>query len=171
MRINSSKIHFDNDKDFWKEFPEMKSLFQEFYNDDKSKNKEKSSNIMWALLTIYSTDSLWYHIPDKEELAKDKIIGDPEFKWKDYGKVVDRFKTTVMSTAERTLLEWEESIRKRQEFLRNAEYDFDTMNDLDKAYRATPAIFKEYKEIYNDFMDERASGSNKKESLSDSNEI
>ena len=43
------RINFENN--FWDEFPELKipSKFNELYSADTSKDKKKSSRIMWAL--------------------------------------------------------------------------------------------------------------------------
>ena len=62
------RINFENS--FWDEFPELKipSTFNELYTKDKSKDKNKSSRIMWAIHLHSHPESKLSNLPDKEEV-------------------------------------------------------------------------------------------------------
>ena len=60
MRINKNRIG----ENFWKIHPSLGLLgeFKKFRLSDKSKGKEKSSQIMWAIFLIYDSDSEFFNL-------------------------------------------------------------------------------------------------------------
>ena len=71
-------------ENFWKINSEYMMIFEDFYNKDKSKDKEKSSKIMWAMYFKLHPDSVFYNLPDKDNTIVEKFLKEPKFKWKDY---------------------------------------------------------------------------------------
>jgi len=68
------RINFENS--FWDEYPELiiPNKFNEIYNKDKSKNKSKSSRIMWAIQLHSHPESKLYNLLDKEEVKERDLI-------------------------------------------------------------------------------------------------
>lgn len=94
-----------NGKDnFWELFPNYRviDLFNAFYMKDKSKGKEKSSNIMWAIAFCVRRESVMYNLPEKWELAAKDIVKDA-INWDDYEDIVKMFKSCSLSHANRDL--------------------------------------------------------------------
>lgn len=141
--------------------------FKSFFNNDKSENKDFSSRVMWSLYYIYQRGNLLYNNPHKETLVKRDVIGDVEYEFP--SEIEDNFKLTVLTQAERSLIEWEEQMRKRDKKLKETDYEFDyplivdgvvqttkqgtvimvpgTAKQLDVAYKATEQIFNAYERI------------------------
>jgi len=141
---------FDENKNFWKLHPQMKTMkeFEAVWKIDKGKST--SSKCMWAIAFYsepLSSNNIWANIPAderKEELILN-LIKDKKFKWKD--KVIDtalkQYEKLLLTQPQRSLKDWEEMMLKRGMFLKKQKYNFDTMEALDKAFKATPALYKE----------------------------
>lgn len=169
---------------FWELNPNYTILFEDFYNDDKSKDKSKSSVIMWGLYLVLHPDSDFYNLPDKRGLVKTKFIKDKKFDWDDIDEIEHLFKQTALSQAERSLYEWNEYMRKRDDYLKKQEYYFDYYDDsgklikgtaeqLDKAYSVTPKMYADYEKIQKGLKEEeyKTGKGNKIKSLTDAKEI
>lgn len=187
---------FKGTENFWKINSEYVIVFEDFYNKDKSKDKEKSSKIMWALYFKLHPDSVFYNLPDKDNVIIERFLKEPKFKWKQYEDIEIEFKNTILTQAERSLYEWDEFMKKRDKYLKNTEYYFDqykidengdnifsktgnpvlvkgTAEQLDKALTTTPKIFMDYGKIRKELQEEklkRGKG-NKPLSASDANLI
>jgi hypothetical protein len=170
---------------FWECFPEFRVLdiFDFFYKDDKSKDKENSSNIMWAITFCLRKESLMYNLPDKWERAGKDIIKIKGFNWEKYDHLVQAFKQSYMTQAERSLLAWEELMAKRDKYLKTQEYFFDFIQDgklikgtaeqMDRAFSVTPRMYSDYAKIRKEIEDDeiKRGRGNKIKSASDADEI
>lgn len=184
---------------FWKVCPEFRimEVFESFHNSDKSKDKTFSSSILWAISFCLRRESLMYNLPDKWELAAKDIVKNKTLNWDDYDHIIDAFKATQMSQAERSLLAWEELMAKRDKYLKNQEYYFDeylrdenddnvvsrtgqfitvkgTADQLDKAFSATPKMFNDFLKIKIQIDEEdivKKGRGNKNLSISETGEI
>ena len=60
-------------------------VFKKFYSKDKSKKKEKSSRIMWAIATLIDPheDNILRNQPEQERkmLIATDYLDDPKFNW------------------------------------------------------------------------------------------
>jgi hypothetical protein len=169
---------------FWEYNPNYKLIFDDFYSGDKSKGKSKTSFIMWAYYLILYSKSDFYNLPDKRKLIKDKFLKNPSFKWDDYKEVESLFKESILTQAERSLCEWNEYMRKRDDYLKKQEYYFDyydkksklvrgTAEQLDRAYSTTPKMYSDYEKIQKSLKEDeyKTSRGNKIKSLTDAKEI
>jgi hypothetical protein len=169
---------------FWDVNPNYKILFDEFFESDKTKDKAKSSTIMWAFYLVLHPNSDFYNLPDKRRLVKDKFVKDKAFKWETYSKQESLFKESSLTQAERSLYEWNEYMRKRDEYLKKQDYFFDyfdktgklvkgTAEQLDKAYGVTPKMYADYDKIQKSLKEEdyKTGKGNKIKSLTDAKEI
>jgi len=187
---------FKGNENFWKMNPDYIMIFDDFYNNDTSKNKTVSSSIMWAFYLKVHPSSVFYNLPDKEQMIKDKYLKQPKFNWNDYEDIEILFKDTILTQAERSLYEWNEFMKKRDKYLKNTEYYFDeyktnkegnnvysktglpvlvkgTAEQLDKALGTTPKLFMDYGKIKKELTEETLkTGKGKKPlSASDANRI
>ena len=172
------RINFENS--FWDEYPELKipNAFNELYTKDKSKDKNKSSRIMWAIHLHSHPESKLYNLPDKEEVIARDFIKEKGFKWETYGELLELYRNVVLTPAERALQNWDEimSLRDKgvKEFYKEAidAKDADIILKLDKALAATPKMFDDYKRIKESYEEEKTKKKGTKiSSLSDSDEI
>ena len=172
------RINFENS--FWDEYPELKipNAFNELYTKDKSKDKNKSSRIMWAIHLHSHPESKLYNLPDKEEVIARDFIKEKDFKWETYSELLELYRNVVLTPAERALQNWDEimSLRDKgvKEFYKEAidAKDADIILKLDKALAATPKMFDDYKRIKESYEEEKTKKKGTKiSSLSDSDEI
>jgi hypothetical protein len=108
------------DRNFWKEFPEL--IFapgiEDIYKKDKSTDKTKSSQIMWAIHLCESLESKYYNVPDKYDLVATKFLKDPKFDWSKHNEAVELYRDTALTDAERSLTIWNETMRLRSRSLK-----------------------------------------------------
>ena len=187
---------FKGNEDFWEYNSQYIFVFEDFYKKDKSKKKEESSKIMWAMYHKLHPDSVFYNMQNKDMEIASKFLKNPKFKWSKYEDIEIVFKDTILTQAERSLYEWNEFMRKRDKYLKNTDYYFDeyktdengdnvfsktgnpilikgTADQLDKALTTTPKIFLDYEKIQKKLTEEklkRGKG-NKPLSASDANRI
>ena len=112
---------------FWKYNPQFLVIdpFKTFYSKDRSKNKKKSSDIMWAISFIHHPNSDVYNLKDKENrIAKDMLNAGDDFSWSKYSEIIDAFKDAVLSQAQESLVNWEKALKDRDNFLANQQYHF-----------------------------------------------
>lgn len=169
---------------FWEYNPQYKIIMSDVYSSDKSKNKEKSSLMMWAIFFLIHPRSEFYNLPDKHTILARDFIKDNSFKWEKHKDTIERVEEISLTQAEKSLVNWDMTLRKRDEFIHGQEFTLDNYNDdgrlqkgtadqLDKMLANTNKLYQEYfkilKELKNE-EDSRGKG-NRPKSLSDSGEI
>jgi len=168
------------DQNFWEINSEflLMSEFKNLYDSDKSKNKSNSSKILWAIYFAYNPESKFYNIPDKLNILAKDFIKDNKFKWTSVKEIVDLYKSSVLSDAERALVTWGEIITMRDESLKLLykqaieAKDTDELVKLDKMISNNPKLFEDYKKIKKDYEEEKVTKKGKTiVSLSESGEI
>lgn len=169
---------------FWNLNHQYTYIFNDFYNKDKSKNKEKSSIIMWAIYFKIHPNSDFFNLANKEDIIKEKWLKDSNFDWSKYEKELELFKDAILSQAEKSLIAWNDTMKRRDEFIHDQEFSLDHYNDegkivkgtadqLDKMLANTSKLYAEYFKIQKELSDEevkRGKG-NKPKSLSDAGDI
>jgi len=163
---------FDINNNFWTYNPEFKipKPLYELYRKDTSRDKFHSSRIMWGILNYVYPKSMIYNLPNKEELIAKDLIKDTKFKWDDYADIIQIVKDMCLTQAQRSLVEWDEYMKKRDKYLRSTDYYFDqyatnddgdniitktgnlvtikgTAEQLDKAWLSSKAMWKDYESI------------------------
>lgn len=168
------------ENNFWKEFSELTlaPVLTEEYTKDKSKGKEKSSLLMWAIHLCESPNSKFFNHPEKYQVIADKVLKEPKFKWDTKEKLIESYRNFVLTDAERALSIWNETMSLRNSSLKEMYQDAfegkdtDELVKLDKMLSNTPKLFEDYKKIRRDFEDEKVQKKGKKvKSLSDADEI
>lgn len=168
------------ENNFWKEYPELTSapVLSEEHSKDKSKGKEKSSLLLWAIHLCESPDSKFFNHPEKYNVMSDKVLKDPKFNWEKKKTLVESYRNFVLTDAERSLNIWNETMSLRNLSLKTMykeafdENDTDELVKLDKMLSNTPKMFEDYKKIKRDFEDEKTQKKGGRvKSLSDADEI
>jgi hypothetical protein len=174
---------FDVDINFWKVNQDLKSIgpFKDLYESDKSKDKSKSSDIMYFIAFCYDQESKFYKLPLEEkhkDLGKD-IMGDEKFFSKNQKNIkaaIDFYiKLDDDTPAKRGLRIWEKKMDERSKFIDETEIeDFETAEKLDKLMGNNKKLYDDYFRIMEDLAkeDSNTQGRGGKElSLGDLGEI
>jgi hypothetical protein len=142
--------NFNLDVNFWQLNPQLVLAFNNLYNSDNSKNKEKSSKIMWAIAMLYdpSENNQFRNaeFDKKKELIRSVYINDKNFAWENYLVEIETYKDYALSPIEREILVLEESLASRREFLRTP-YTPKTAALLDDMHKKSVDIQKQHIEL------------------------
>jgi len=153
--INVSEEVLKGDKSFWEWNPEYKIIFKDLYKKDKTKDKRKSSGIMWAFYYKLHPQSAFFNMENKEEIISQKFLNSQNFNWEDYEEEEALFKETLLTQAERSLLEWNETMRKRDKWLKTQEYNLENAKDLDTILANTAKLYQLYTKVKKEFEDDK----------------
>lgn len=172
--------NFETNRNFWEANPQFKTIdvFAKFRERDRSARKFKSSKIMWgvAFLLDPSDDNIYRNLPydkRKEVIGANWLKGE-EFKWSNHRDILKCFSELVLTHAQRALIDWNDKIIERGEFLKKTKYSLDNAEKLDKMMGNTEKIFKQYKQIEEELQKEIDSSKTKggaEESASEKGEI
>jgi hypothetical protein len=157
----------DTNSNFWKSYPELKFVpgLGDLYDQDKSKNKLKSSKIMWAIYMCEMPDSKLYNRPDKYDEVETRFMKGEGFKWVNNQHLIESFRASSLSDAERALTDWNDLMNLRRTNLRRLytelivdkdveDIDTKSLKELDAMLAATPKLFDDYKKVKADFGEE-----------------
>lgn len=132
------------------------------YNLDESKNKEDSSKTMYCIIWIIDPDedtNKYYRLPEEERIEICKNL-QPNFdKEEDLTKqIMERYPEDCMTIIERSLRDTKELIRRRDLFLKNSEYNFDTMVQIDNAIGKGVKLLEDFDKIEKRFIESKNTG-------------
>lgn len=176
--------NYNETNNFWEFNPQYKIIFKDIYSKDKSRDKEKSSKFMWGLLLYTHPKSDFYLLPDKDTLIARDILGEPKFDWNKQIEVIKRIQDISLTQAEKSLVVWDETLKKRDKFIHSQEFTLDqyieddngkqklmkgTADQLDKMLANTVKLYDEYNKILKQLTEEetKKGKGNKPLSLSD----
>lgn len=151
---------FDTESSFWLVEPQLKYLFNDVFDSDKSSKKQKSSDIMWAIALLIEPSSKFANLSLKERknlIAKD-FLKNEKFKWEDHKETIENYKRYNLTAAEKALIAWEEKMIERQEFIKGTKYDEETAEMLDKMLGNTKKLFDDYQRILKDLNNSEGEG-------------
>lgn len=169
-------VSFDYKENFWEVNPSFLSIgiFQSLYEDDNSSKKKQSSQIMWAV-AFYSDvneNNVWRNLDSSEkiELIKEDILKSKKFQWESLEQLVNTYKSLILTTAERKLIDFNNKLEERTEFINSTKYDLDNGEQLDKMLSNTKKLYDLYFEIKKEFEADDKGGNvkgDRKESASE----
>ncbi len=119
--------NFSPHNNFWDFNQQFKIVepFKSFYNKDRTKDRKKSSDIMWGIALMYHPESDIYDMSDKEErVARDMLKFKKGFKWDEYQELIDAFIDMALTQAQKSLRNWELAMKDRDDFLATQKYHF-----------------------------------------------
>ena len=145
MKIQSDKIGLN----FWKVHPQLKLVgkFKEFYEKDKTKDKEKSSSVMWAIFLIYDSDSEVFNFDLKEKISLvSKDFLSFTFKEEDYKEIRDFYLSFQLSAAKRQLYVWNRKLDEKTAYLETLTYEEDS-ETIEKLLQSNIKLYADYEAI------------------------
>lgn len=155
---------WNTDENYWALNPIMKTIkvFREFYEQDKSKGKEKSSKIMWAIALYKDPNEAnpWRNTSeaDKKLLISEDFLRDKKFEWEDsvISSLISIYEEFCLTIAEKELVRYEKKLSQRGDFINETDYSLDeydedtgkvvkgTADQLDKMMVNTVKIYEQY---------------------------
>jgi hypothetical protein len=156
--------NFDLAVNFWTLYPQMKvpRVFATLYTGDKSKGKEDSSKIMWAIAMLIdvSEDNKYRNLneEDKKHLIKADYLFNDAFDFTVYQDCIDQYIKLHMSKLEQELRNQEIKLEERATFINDTEYDLDTGEKLDKFLLNTAKLYEQISVLKDKIRQEKDSG-------------
>lgn len=184
--VDINQRFVNTDISFWDEFPIFKTIgpFKKFYNSDKTKNKQFSSTIMWAISKVCDRSSEFYEMEYEEKIQvvfEDYLesIHTTKTKWykdsrKELDVLISDYLNITTSKLEKALLIHENKFIERSQYLETLSYKEGDGDTIEKLLEKTSKIANELDEARKKLMSEKDKGSNKggiETSLSDKGEI
>lgn len=138
-----SNFDIDNPKSFWKLYPSWKTpkIYHEFYKNDKSKGKDKSSKIMWGLLHMFEKSEANPYknmdTNDKIDVINEDILETSNYNWDMHKDLMDFTKKIMYTEEERNLYVFLEFTEIRRKFIEETMQDLtiSSLKDLDDAIK------------------------------------
>ncbi len=176
MRILKGVEIFDLESNFWKMNTHflVPEVFRSFYDSDKSKGKEKSSKLMWAIALYTDFGSRFKQLSDseKKELIEKDFYGE-KIKWESYAHLIkgwELFKTVM----QRQIDQFERIMKEKEEYLETLKYNAANAEILEKLVLSNAKLYETYEKLQSKLAEEGDGGIVKGgslESLSESGEI
>lgn len=156
---------FETQSNFWKLNPQLTIIFNELYSSDKSKDKVKSSQLMWAIALLLdpSDENQFrnYPIEDRKILIAEDFLKEEKFNWDIHKELINKFTVTQLSLAEKSLNNWYAKLQERDELIANTPYTLDNSTDLDKMLANTDKLYSQYERVKKDYEKEKLTETNK----------
>lgn len=164
---------FDISDNLWTLYPDMKSLLPNLYKNDKSKGKEISSMVGWALLLAYHPRSPYASMfteDAKKEIEKELPKLPKAFSWDKYHKDAERIVKASTTKAEKFLSMWEKELEDRFALISSIPYALDTPQELiefkEKMMGLTDKMWSQYEKCLKTVRDEKQTSAQGDEELS-----
>lgn len=137
---------FDTEANFWEINKQLKvmSPFSDLYKNDKSKNKQDSSKLMWGVALAFDPNSKYHNFPEKDRatlVAKDWFI-DKSFDWDKYKDLTKQYMNCFLTPTERSMRAFKNKIDERERLLEQYPYTIDNAKMLDDIITNTDKIMK-----------------------------
>lgn len=148
-------------ENFWSLNPQF-TLIQIFRNLWE-KDKESSSQLMWAICLYCHKNSIYKSLlqKEKEDLIAKDILHNLRFNWGKHAHLIEEYERVASTPAEKALRIWDNKILERSEFIRITKYTSDTADMLDKMIAGTKKLYEEYNRILTMLDEEAISEKNK----------
>lgn len=151
--MESLLSNYNEKANFWKLYPTFLApkILKELHDNDRSKNKTSSSNIMWALSFMFDkTAENPYRFLQKEdriEVINEDILNNSKFDWEQYKELVEYVKIIYMTEIERTYYSFIEKMEQRRKLIEDSEYTLESADSLDKIIKNTESVRKEVENL------------------------
>ena len=152
---------FNPEQNWWELNPHMIHVkpFSTLYAEDESKDKHISSRHMWCVYFMNEPDeliNLYYRLPEDERLEVCKQYNplfDPE--QETIAECLEYYPDVCLTLIEQTLKNTKDMFHKRNAFLKKAEYNFETMTQLDNAIAKTPKLEEDFDKVYQKYVEQQ----------------
>jgi hypothetical protein len=138
------------------------SILKDFYKNDKTKGKSRSSSIMWAIALLIDPhkDNPYRNIKynDRKVLIANEYLEEPDFIWEKYQPFIDEYEKRATTEIEQQLHRFKMKMEERQAFIDSTKYTLDsytedgklvkgTADQLDKMVTSTTKITDMYEKL------------------------
>ncbi len=147
---------FDPSINFWESNPQLTIIepFKNLHKSDKSKDKSKSSLMMYFVAYCYDM-SPQNKFRNESLEEKHRIIGEDYCEDIDYFKnnkkvlepIIEKYCHLVDTPALRALRNWNNKIMERDKFISDTPYTMDDAESLDKLMANTAKIYDHYEKV------------------------
>lgn len=142
-------------KNFWEENPNFTVMgpFQKLRKNDKSKGKEDSSHMMWAICFLLdpgkSNPYRNLDMDNKKSLINDYMFKKNKIDWEDeeVKEIVQFYKDCVLTQPEKSLIAWDTKMKERDKVLETTPYTLMNRKDIEEAMINTPKLYTEYERL------------------------
>lgn len=149
-------IEISIEDNFWELNPHVKYLtkFKDLYENDKSKNKAKSSKQMWAIVLFTDVKSPFRRI--EETQRKEEVLNyiNKEFPWEDIEPYFKPYEEVCLSEKQQLFKSWGDKLRTREQFIRATDYKATTFKMLDEMMSQTEKMWKMYSNVEHEMIEE-----------------
>lgn len=170
--------NFEVDSNFWKINPQLKipEVFAKLYDSDKSKNKDESSKLMWAIALILDTESKFNNLSldERKNLVAKDFLKNVKFNWKSLNDQMKLYTDLMTSPAQRQLQEWNRLMDEKSIYVRTLKYNATTADEIEKRLLSNGKLYEELNRLSKMLEKEGSTGVVKggsEESLSEKGEI
>ena len=143
--------NFETNNNFWKvnkqlDIPEE---FESFRYNDRSRDKEESSKIMWAIALLLDPDSKFkrLRLQDRKTLIAKDFLKNEKFQWEKYKDITTFYEKLILTPAQRQLMIWEQKLDEKTELMSVTTYDLDNAEMLEKLLASNSKLFTELERI------------------------
>ena len=141
---------------FWEVNPEFKFIepYATFYKS--SKDKKKTSEVMWAVFLLCDVESPKIRLrkDEREEEIKSAFLKDKTFSFSKYKDLTTEYPKVVMTKVQRELQVWGDKIEERGVFMETLKYTIDTVDTLDKMLKDSKVIWEGFDKVYKAYQEE-----------------
>jgi hypothetical protein len=143
--------NFETNNNFWKVNKQLciPEEFESFRYNDRSRDKEESSKIMWAIALLLDPDSKFkrLRLQDRKTLIAKDYIKNEKFQWDKYKDIILMYEKLILTPAQRQLSELERKLDERTEFLNNTPYNDESYEMIEKIRKNTSDWYDDLERI------------------------
>ena len=170
--------NFDTKANFWQINPQLCIMepLKTLYDADKSKSKEDSSKIMWAIALIVDPESKFFNLPldQRRKLISKDYLQNPKFNFDDYKEHARFYELLSITPAKRQLVIWNTKLDEKTSLLEKMVYSVENAEFLEKLLASNSKLYSELERISEQLVKEGEFGIVKggsEESISEKGEI
>ena len=153
--------NFETNNNFWKANKQLTipEEFETFRYNDRSRDKEESSKIMWAIALLLDPDSKFkrLRLQDRKSLIAKDFLKNEKFQWEKYKDIILFYEKLILTPAQRQLAELEGKLDERTEFLNNTPYNEESYEMIEKIRKNTSDWYNDLERI-KDQLEREADG-------------
>lgn len=143
--------NFETNNNFWKVNKQLSipEEFESFRYNDRSRDKEESSKIMWAIALLLDPDSKFkrLRLQDRKTLIAKDFLKNEKFQWEKYKDITTFYEKLILTPAQRQLMIWEQKLDEKTELMSVTTYDLDNAEMLEKLLASNSKLFTELERI------------------------
>ncbi len=136
---------WNTQENYWVLNPMMLTIreFKELHEKDKKKSKEVSSKMMWAIAMVVDPheENPWRNtsLEDRKVLIAEDFLEDVDFPWEDddIQLLINTYKNRCLTIGEKALIDLEDKLADRAEFIAGTKYSMDSYDDNGKVIKGT----------------------------------